>query len=167
MLAFRVPVRIATFEGEMIHDADFPSRPADASVTPPNSERAKPGPASHAGESREQTGMLPGSVRDSDAGIDVDAQDGAWEDSMFESLDRALSVRPPVRARAESLTPLIAVPACPHCLSHRVRRSRTRGWDWPIRWLTLTRDRKSTRLNSSHSSISYAVFCLKKKKKKK
>src|SRR6267143_5796209 len=31
----------------------------------------------------------------------------------------------------------------------------------PPRW----RDRKSTRLNSSHSSISYAVFCLKKKKK--
>src|SRR5438477_8722181 len=28
-------------------------------------------------------------------------------------------------------------------------------------------DRKSTRLNSSHMSISYAVFCLKKKKKKK
>src|SRR2546430_12119321 len=28
-----------------------------------------------------------------------------------------------------------------------------------------TRDRKSTRLNSSHSQISYAVFCLKKKKK--
>src|SRR2546429_2254796 len=31
----------------------------------------------------------------------------------------------------------------------------------------LTRDRKSTRLNSSHGYISYAVFCLKKKKKKK
>src|SRR5690242_21420859 len=31
----------------------------------------------------------------------------------------------------------------------------------------LYRDRKSTRLNSSHMSISYAVFCLKKKKKKK
>src|SRR5689334_23764843 len=30
-----------------------------------------------------------------------------------------------------------------------------------------TQDRKSTRLNSSHSSISYAVFCLKKKKNKK
>src|SRR3989475_3209603 len=30
----------------------------------------------------------------------------------------------------------------------------------------LTTDRKSTRLNSSHSQISYAVFCLKKKKKK-
>src|SRR5205085_9795502 len=29
------------------------------------------------------------------------------------------------------------------------------------------RDRKSTRLNSSHSQISYAVFCLKKKKKTK
>src|SRR5438309_10965349 len=33
-------------------------------------------------------------------------------------------------------------------------------------WLTDS-DRKSTRLNSSHSSISYAVFCLKKKKLKK
>src|SRR2546427_4426487 len=31
----------------------------------------------------------------------------------------------------------------------------------------LVTDRKSTRLNSSHSQISYAVFCLKKKKKKK
>src|SRR2546430_8632663 len=30
----------------------------------------------------------------------------------------------------------------------------------------LAGDRKSTRLNSSHSQISYAVFCLKKKKKK-
>src|SRR5438477_7140580 len=31
--------------------------------------------------------------------------------------------------------------------------------------LNAGRDRKSTRLNSSHMSISYAVFCLKKKKK--
>src|SRR5690348_17471335 len=30
----------------------------------------------------------------------------------------------------------------------------------------MPKDRKSTRLNSSHPSISYAVFCLKKKKKK-
>src|SRR5688572_31587597 len=30
----------------------------------------------------------------------------------------------------------------------------------------VNKDRKSTRLNSSHSQISYAVFCLKKKKKK-
>src|SRR3989449_8102651 len=34
------------------------------------------------------------------------------------------------------------------------------------RLLTLQGDRKSTRLNSSHGYISYAVFCLKKKKKK-
>src|SRR5437773_7729297 len=33
--------------------------------------------------------------------------------------------------------------------------------------LPLHEDRKSTRLNSSHITISYAVFCLKKKKKKK
>src|SRR5688572_31614462 len=32
-------------------------------------------------------------------------------------------------------------------------------------WLNKSVDRKSTRLNSSHSQISYAVFCLKKKKK--
>src|SRR2546430_6507634 len=32
---------------------------------------------------------------------------------------------------------------------------------------SISRDRKSTRLNSSHSQISYAVFCLKKKKKNK
>src|SRR5438034_7803112 len=34
-------------------------------------------------------------------------------------------------------------------------------------WKRVIRDRKSTRLNSSHTVISYAVFCLKKKKKKK
>src|SRR5438034_5923349 len=34
---------------------------------------------------------------------------------------------------------------------------------WPQK---ATLDRKSTRLNSSHTVISYAVFCLKKKKKK-
>src|SRR3712207_7676247 len=39
---------------------------------------------------------------------------------------------------------------CPVCqVIHKVRESR---------------DRKSTRLNSSHANISYAVFCLKKKK---
>src|SRR3712207_8361299 len=32
-------------------------------------------------------------------------------------------------------------------------------------WDDHMRDRKSTRLNSSHANISYAVFCLKKKKK--
>src|SRR5437870_7316313 len=41
---------------------------------------------------------------------------------------------------------------CSSCDSSRGRRSR---------------DRKSTRLNSSHVAISYAVFCLKKKKNKK
>src|SRR5256885_4135763 len=36
----------------------------------------------------------------------------------------------------------------------------------PAFYLLYKRDRKSTRLNSSHLVISYAVFCLKKKKKK-
>src|SRR5207248_1484213 len=53
------------------------------------------------------------------------------------------------------------------------RRTTTRGrWrscgggscSWSCRGIRT--DRKSTRLNSSHRTISYAVFCLKKKKKK-
>src|SRR2546422_6791573 len=36
-------------------------------------------------------------------------------------------------------------------------------WDGK-RWWVASADRKSTRLNSSHGYISYAVFCLKKKK---
>src|SRR2546427_8611772 len=38
---------------------------------------------------------------------------------------------------------------------------------WTRSVAQLVRDRKSTRLNSSHSQISYAVFCLKKKKQNK
>src|SRR3712207_8003243 len=38
--------------------------------------------------------------------------------------------------------------------------SAAKGW----RLLNGSQDRKSTRLNSSHANISYAVFCLKKKK---
>src|SRR2546429_6557304 len=52
--------------------------------------------------------------------------------------------------------------------AHRKRRGRrghgTRLLDGHRR--VVRRDRKSTRLNSSHGYISYAVFCLKKKKKK-
>src|SRR3712207_7914276 len=36
---------------------------------------------------------------------------------------------------------------------------------WPFAEFVPDQDRKSTRLNSSHANISYAVFCLKKKKK--
>src|SRR5690348_18070360 len=38
---------------------------------------------------------------------------------------------------------------------------------WPATVAAAGQDRKSTRLNSSHPSISYAVFCLKKKNKRK
>src|SRR3712207_1976088 len=40
-------------------------------------------------------------------------------------------------------------------------------WEFPVFWYSMPsilQDRKSTRLNSSHANISYAVFCLKKKK---
>src|SRR5256885_9772257 len=41
------------------------------------------------------------------------------------------------------------------------------AWICCLNDFSLKRDRKSTRLNSSHLVISYAVFCLKKKKKDK
>src|SRR2546427_3930506 len=47
-----------------------------------------------------------------------------------------------------------------HHLERRVHRRGTPEARGPAQ------DRKSTRLNSSHSQISYAVFCLKKKKQK-
>src|SRR5260221_8685401 len=48
----------------------------------------------------------------------------------------------------------------PHRVSKLARPHEYRAMD-------TARDRKSTRLNSSHTVISYAVFCLKKKKKNK
>src|SRR3989442_1822789 len=46
----------------------------------------------------------------------------------------------------------------------RVRALREPEWDSRSARTRTTSDRKSTRLNSSHVRISYAVFCLKKKK---
>src|SRR5256885_12712977 len=54
-----------------------------------------------------------------------------------------------------------ALPICPRRRQRRPRRSSS-GTTPPR---PIARDRKSTRLNSSHLVISYAVFCLKKKKK--
>src|SRR5689334_24924631 len=59
------------------------------------------------------------------------------------------------------------------CAISRAAWDRALSTSWWSSLLTMSNDesamslgdRKSTRLNSSHSSISYAVFCLKKKKK--
>src|SRR3989454_5997768 len=65
------------------------------------------------------------------------------------------------------------LPGGPPCLKHPKpdkRRSTSRQpsprWSSATRRTCCSRDRKSTRLNSSHLVISYAVFCLKKKKLK-
>src|SRR3712207_8917332 len=58
-------------------------------------------------------------------------------------------------------------------LRENIERAREAGWTRYLRPDFLQElaepcvpeDRKSTRLNSSHANISYAVFCLKKKKK--
>src|SRR3712207_8765836 len=52
-------------------------------------------------------------------------------------------------------------------LRRRLRRELVRRREeepLEVALLAVARDRKSTRLNSSHANISYAVFCLKKKK---
>src|SRR6266550_8385220 len=67
------------------------------------------------------------------------------------SLHDALPIRPTGRRCAVAAAPRTAT-RTPATLARRRRRP------WP--------DRKSTRLNSSHGYISYAVFCLKKKKHK-
>src|SRR5438132_7970462 len=65
---------------------------------------------------------------------------------------RAEAPRPRAHARS-------ARPPSGHDATPRGRR--------PTRLSAHESDRKSTRLNSSHTVISYAVFCLKKKKRKK
>src|SRR2546430_8488884 len=57
------------------------------------------------------------------------------------------------RSRPTAMPKMIAHEPGPQC--HAIRPPQPRGFQL---------DRKSTRLNSSHSQISYAVFCLKKKK---
>src|SRR2546430_15969998 len=66
-----------------------------------------------------------------------------------------------------------ALPICCHCALKRLAlakleiefRRELSDYGLAKRSCIRIRDRKSTRLNSSHSQISYAVFCLKKKKK--
>src|SRR5690625_5387230 len=58
--------------------------------------------------------------------------------------------------------PPTQVPARPH-RGGTVAAAADRGPARPARGRPADRDRKSTRLNSSHVAISYAVFCLKKK----
>src|SRR2546427_9188224 len=53
-----------------------------------------------------------------------------------------------------------------HECADRTDQRRLERRDLPGRGRMQSVDRKSTRLNSSHSQISYAVFCLKKKKNK-
>src|SRR5438876_7757995 len=62
------------------------------------------------------------------------------------------------RSLVEDASALAGIHAAPLRVLERAPRLGERRVD--------PRDRKSTRLNSSHPSISYAVFCLKKKKKK-
>src|SRR5690348_17410783 len=66
------------------------------------------------------------------------------------------------RSTGEGTTAQVACPRRAHLRTNfGARPSLARG----VKVSGLGQDRKSTRLNSSHPSISYAVFCLKKKKR--
>src|SRR5476651_804802 len=66
-------------------------------------------------------------------------------------------IRRPPRSTLFPYTTLFRSPLGYSLNTARISRGRLRGASWAP-------DRKSTRLNSSHANISYAVFCLKKKK---
>src|SRR5215204_7317107 len=74
-----------------------------------------------------------------------------------------LMIRRPPRSTLFPYTTLFRSRTPGYTLSRLASRSPSTA---PRRFPSGVRDRKSTRLNSSHTVISYAVFCLKKKKKK-
>src|SRR5258708_14644144 len=77
-------------------------------------------------------------------------------------------IRRPPRSTLFPYTTLFRSPVQRQRLPERPSRiSSAVGSGVPFNKWTAARDRKSTRLNSSHQIISYAVFCLKKKKKAK
>src|SRR5258707_13890563 len=58
----------------------------------------------------------------------------------------------------------VAFPLLPTVVRERIESTVAGGSGFNVAGAAGDRDRKSTRLNSSHANISYAVFCLKKKK---
>src|SRR5690554_7472145 len=58
----------------------------------------------------------------------------------------------------------LALPTIPHPFEVPLPLFRNQGYFHMAQYVYSMQDRKSTRLNSSHVRISYAVFCLKKKK---
>src|SRR5947207_11623224 len=74
-------------------------------------------------------------------------------------------IRRPPRSTLFPYTTLFRSGALGHRAGFRARSTHGPGDEREQH--AVLRDRKSTRLNSSHTVISYAVFCLKKKKKEK
>src|SRR3712207_7100540 len=80
--------------------------------------------------------------------------------TLFRSVEEAAHVVLPRPVPVVELTQVVQqAPPQQRAVASGVERNRT------FDEFLDARDRKSTRLNSSHANISYAVFCLKKKKK--
>src|SRR5436189_3370228 len=86
-------------------------------------------------------------------------------DPPFYFLFFFLMIRRPPRSTLFPYTTLFRSPIAHHGRGGQEGRRRHHLCGGPWRKPHRRRDRKSTRLNSSHRCISYAVFCLKKKKK--
>src|SRR2546427_3683075 len=88
--------------------------------------------------------------------------------TLFRSHARRRRLAPPVSASPRpSFVTLAADGSRPQSRLRLARHSgdSSNGYETlTVGFFGLGKDRKSTRLNSSHSQISYAVFCLKKKK---
>src|SRR2546429_7031899 len=80
--------------------------------------------------------------------------------TLFRSPQSRSRAKPAAKAASRAEEPLHEAPA-----SRPNSRPREKSAESKQRRQHIRRDRKSTRLNSSHGYISYAVFCLKKKKK--
>src|SRR5689334_22140656 len=88
------------------------------------------------------------------------AGEPSWTDGQTVFVDPSARARANLESVAVHASLLAADSLTPDVVDQLIRRPKLAK-----RYLAVEGDRKSTRLNSSHSSISYAVFCLKKKKK--
>src|SRR5439155_16651232 len=100
---------------------------------------------------------------DDDKAIRFSVGDAAWKCALNSYECSRTDAKVSTASASETNTVADAEPQRRRGRDQRPRENSDRSPDG--KWTASVKDRKSTRLNSSHVAISYAVFCLKKKKK--